>query len=318
MTTKLKNKTILFSLGHTYIQFGVNFNNSRSAEASCTLPIGAVILHLRQFRDVWRVVVVGSVFSLTEFKALLFVVLLAFCLLGGFVSIYCGIHDAVFDFHVSAQVALQVELAGAVRALEGLAASVEMHVAEEVVHSVKRLSAHLAFERLHRQVDNHMRFQGLLLDKGLEADVALEGPHTGVDQHVSLQVGRQGEFSGTDITLEFFHTLVCESVLSEMVDLDKLHAALGANVRPHVLVLHQMVLQLAAVGEGLVALCALVRRGSLMAGQVTLQVRIGWELETTLGADMALTILMFVLVGPQFTRVGKATATEATAVGFHV
>lgn len=137
-------------------------------------------------------------------------------------SIYCGVHDAVFDFHVSAQVALQVELAGAVRALEGLAASVEMHVAEEVVHSVKRLSAHLkdtgaavstsprfhrsgirvnlmqdstcfphlAFERLHRQVDNHVCFKGLLLDKGLEADVALEGPHTGVDQHVSLQVGR--------------------------------------------------------------------------------------------------------------------------------
>lgn len=58
-------------------------------------------------------------------------------------SIYRGVHDAVFDFHVSTQVALQVELAGAVRALEGLAASVEMHVAEEVVHSVKRLPAHL-------------------------------------------------------------------------------------------------------------------------------------------------------------------------------
>lgn len=58
-------------------------------------------------------------------------------------SIYRGVHDAVFDFHVSTQVALQVELAGAVRALEGLAASVEMHVAEEVVHSVKRLPAYL-------------------------------------------------------------------------------------------------------------------------------------------------------------------------------
>lgn len=315
---KTKQKAILFSLGHTYIQFWVIFNNSRSVEASGALPKGAVILHLREFRDVRRVGVVGPVFSLTEFKALLLVVLLAFCLLGGLVSIYRGVHDAVFDFHVSTQVALQVELAGAVRALEGLAASVEMHVAEEVVHSVKRLPAHLAFERLHRQVDNHMRFQGLLLDKGLEADMALEGPHAGVDQHVSLQVGRQGEFSGTDITLEFFHALVSESVLSEVVDLDELHAALGANVRPHVLVLHQVVLQLAAVGEGLVALCALVRRGSLMAGQVTLQVRIGWKLEATLGADMALAVLVFVLVGPQFTGVGKATATEATAVGFHV
>lgn len=59
------------------------------------------------------------------------------------VSIYCGVHDAVFDLHVPAQVALQVELAGAVRTLEGLAASVEVHVAEEVVHSVERLPAHL-------------------------------------------------------------------------------------------------------------------------------------------------------------------------------
>ena len=49
----------------------------------------------------------------------------------------------MFDLHVSAEVALQVELAAAVRALEGLAASVEVHVAEEVVHSVERLSAHL-------------------------------------------------------------------------------------------------------------------------------------------------------------------------------
>lgn len=49
----------------------------------------------------------------------------------------------MFDLHVSAEVALQVELAGAVRALEGLAAGVEMHVAKEVVHSVERLSADL-------------------------------------------------------------------------------------------------------------------------------------------------------------------------------
>lgn len=112
--------------------------------------------------------------------------------------------------------------------------------------------------------------------------------------------------------------LVSESVLSKVVDLDKLHATLGANVGPHVLVLHQVVLQLAAVGEGLVALCALVRGGALMAGQVALQVRIGWELQTTLGADVALAILVFVLVRPQLTGVGKATATEATAVGLDV
>lgn len=52
-------------------------------------------------------------------------------------SIYCGVHNAVLNFHVSTQVALQVELAGAVRALEGLAASVEVHVAKQIVHSVE-------------------------------------------------------------------------------------------------------------------------------------------------------------------------------------
>lgn len=139
----------------------------------------------------------------------------------------------MFDLHVSAEVSLQVELAGAVRALERLAACVEVHVSEEVVHSVEGLSAHLrgkdkasapvrvaslmtrrvfstylAFKRLDWQVHDHVRFQGLLLDKGLEADVALEGPHTGVDQHVSLQVGGQGELSGADVTFEFFHTLM--------------------------------------------------------------------------------------------------------------
>lgn len=80
---KTKQKAILFSLGHTYIQIWVIFNNSRSVEASGALSEGAVILHLREFRDVRCVGVVGPVFSLTEFKALLFVVLLAFCLLGG-------------------------------------------------------------------------------------------------------------------------------------------------------------------------------------------------------------------------------------------
>lgn len=49
----------------------------------------------------------------------------------------------MLDLHVSAQVALQVKLAGAVRTLEGLAASMKVHMAQEVVHSVKRLSAHL-------------------------------------------------------------------------------------------------------------------------------------------------------------------------------
>lgn len=65
--------------------------------------------------------------------------------------IYWGVHDAVFDLHVSAEVALQVELAGAVRALEGFAAGMEMHVTEEVVHSVERLSAHLKSQEHNSQ-----------------------------------------------------------------------------------------------------------------------------------------------------------------------
>lgn len=143
----------------------------------------------------------------------------------------------MFDLHVSAQIALQVELAGAVRTLEGLAASVEVHVAQEVVHSVERFATHLehkrttlnlntletvelrpmlsietyssylAFERLDRQVDDHVCFEGLFLDKGLEADVTLEGPDAGVDQHVPLEVSREGELPGTHITFEFLHTL---------------------------------------------------------------------------------------------------------------
>lgn len=54
----------------------------------------------------------------------------------------------MLDLHVSAQVAFQVELTGAVRTLEGFAAGVEVHVAQEVVHSIERLPTHLAFERL--------------------------------------------------------------------------------------------------------------------------------------------------------------------------
>lgn len=102
------------------------------------------------------------------------------------------------------------------------------------------------------------------------------------------------------------------------MDLDELHAALRANVRTHILVFHQVVLQLAAVSKRLVALCALVSGRALMAGQVALQVCIGWKLKTALGTDVALAVLVFVLVGSQLAGVGKATTTEATAVGFDV
>lgn len=87
-----------------------------------------------------------------------------------------------------------------------------------------------------------MCFEGLLLDEGLEADVALEGSHTGMDQHVSLQVGRQSELSCTHVTLKFFHALVGEGMLSKVVDLHKLHPALGTYIGSNILVLHQVVL----------------------------------------------------------------------------
>lgn len=112
--------------------------------------------------------------------------------------------------------------------------------------------------------------------------------------------------------------LVSEGMLSEVMDLDKLHATFRTHVGPHVLVFHQVVLQLAAVSKRLMALCALVCGRALMAGQVALQVRIGWKLKTALRANMALAILVFVFVGPQLAWVCKATAAEATAVGLDV
>lgn len=149
----------------------------------------------------------------------------------------------MLDLHVSAEVPLQVELTGAVRTLEGFAASVEMHVAQQVVHSVERLAAHLgesgnsrkrgvrniraflclvelvagwggvggqthlALEGLDGQVDNHVRLEGLLLDEALEAHVTLEGPDAVVDEHVPLQVGRQRELARANITLVAFDSL---------------------------------------------------------------------------------------------------------------
>lgn len=48
-----------------------------------------------------------------------------------------GYVHAVFDLHVPTEVTLQVESAGAVRALKRLAASMEMHVTQKIIHSVK-------------------------------------------------------------------------------------------------------------------------------------------------------------------------------------
>lgn len=58
-------------------------------------------------------------------------------------AVQTNVHDAVLDLHVPAQVALEVKLAGAVGALEGLAARVQVHVAQQVVHAVEGLPAHL-------------------------------------------------------------------------------------------------------------------------------------------------------------------------------
>lgn len=64
--------------------------------------------------------------------------------------------------------------------------------------------------------------------------------------------------------------------------LNKLQAALGAGVRSWALVLQEVILELATVGERLVALCALESMGALVAGLVTFEVSIGGELHATL------------------------------------
>lgn len=63
-------------------------------------------------------------------------------------AVQADVHDTMFDLHVSAQVAFEVELAGAVGALEGLAARVQMHVTQQVVHAVEGLPTHLQHTNL--------------------------------------------------------------------------------------------------------------------------------------------------------------------------
>lgn len=58
-------------------------------------------------------------------------------------AVQADVHHAVLDLHVPAQVAFQVELAGAIGALEGLAARVQVHVAQQVVHTVEGLPTDL-------------------------------------------------------------------------------------------------------------------------------------------------------------------------------
>lgn len=58
-------------------------------------------------------------------------------------AVQADVHDAMLDLHVPAQVSLEVELAGAVGALEWLAACVQVHMAQQVVHAVEGLPTHL-------------------------------------------------------------------------------------------------------------------------------------------------------------------------------
>lgn len=58
-------------------------------------------------------------------------------------AVQADVHNTVLDLHVPAQVALEVKLAGAVGALEGLAARVQVHVTQQVVHAVEGLATHL-------------------------------------------------------------------------------------------------------------------------------------------------------------------------------
>ena len=80
--------------------------------------------------------------------------------------------------------------------------------------------------------------------------------------------------------------LVGEGVLLEVVGLHELHATLGADVGPDVLVLHHVVLQLAGVLEGLVAFGAVVLDGAPVRGEVPLQLGQGREVEAALHTDV--------------------------------
>lgn len=101
--------------------------------------------------------------------------------------------------------------------------------------------------------------------------------------------------------------LVCKHVLLQVVDLHELHAALRADIRPNVLVLHQMVLELATVGEGLMAFGALKGGRALVADLVALEVCVSGELHAALRADVTVAALVFSLMSTQLTGVGKAS-----------
>lgn len=103
-----------------------------------------------------------------------------------------------------------------------------------------------------------------------------------------------------------------------MVELHELQATLGAGVRPGTLVFQDVVLQLAAIGERLVTLCALESVGAFMAGLVSFEVGICGELHVALRAHMAPSTLVLHFMRPQLAGISKTPATEAAAIGLDV
>lgn len=102
------------------------------------------------------------------------------------------------------------------------------------------------------------------------------------------------------------------------MQLKELQATLTAGEGALRLVLQQVILQLAAVSERLVALATLEGGRSLVAHLMTLQVGIGRKLHAALRADMAPTSFMLYFVSTEFTGVGKTTTTKTTTVGLNV
>ncbi len=100
--------------------------------------------------------------------------------------------------------------------------------------------------------------------------------------------------------------------------LKKLQATLTAGERALRLVLQQVILQLAAVGERLVALATLEGGWSLVANLMTLQVGISGKLHSALRANVAATSFVLYLVSTEFTGVCEATATKTATVGLNV
>lgn len=100
--------------------------------------------------------------------------------------------------------------------------------------------------------------------------------------------------------------------------LKKLQATLTAGERALRLVLQQVILQLAAVGERFVALATLEGGWSLVAHLMTLQVGIGGKLHAALRANVAATSFVFYLMCTEFTGVCKATATKTATIGLNI